>query len=68
MENGHYMTPLKADISSFLYIFIMSVRQVFTEIQVVLFTSVMKLDCREHTMFIFFILQKHIVLLLTILK
>ncbi len=45
----------------------MSVRQVFTEIQVVINMSVVKLDCRERTLFIVFILQKHIVLLLVLL-
>ncbi len=47
--------------------FIMSVRQVFTEIQVVINMSVVKFDSRERTLFIVFILQKHIVLLLVLL-
>ncbi len=46
---------LKANISSFLYFHWNS--GCFN------YMSVMKLDCREHNLFIFFILQKHIVLL-----
>ncbi len=42
----------------------MSVSQAFAEIQVVLFLSVKRgdRDSREHILFVFFILQKHIVM------
>ncbi len=67
---GLDLLHLKVDISSFLYMYISHVFEVSIhgDSGCFIYVSVKRgdrdQDCKEHTLFIFFILQKHIVLLL----